>query len=136
MEKIFSINTISNKINQLKEWWRKLSRPFKVASIFIILVIFIFSYFFTFEIIKPFEGEITKGKPIVRKLCEMQTSCYAVVGYYPCSFAKKEIPGSLNRWKGYNGCSEETEGYFYYESNSQGGINIEFCHCGDLYKPE
>jgi hypothetical protein len=98
----------------------------------IFFLIFI-CYIFIFVMWRPFMGEITQDKPIMKKLCTMQAACQTGVGDYRCSYKDQLRESSiyhLQKWGGYKGCNESTNGYA--KKGDIGYITIKACVCGGL----
>ncbi|MBI2575590.1 hypothetical protein HYV84_00090 [Candidatus Woesearchaeota archaeon] len=98
-------------------------KPLKIIG-WIVLI-----YFLIFFIFRPFQGAITEDSPFMRTLCKMQAACHAGSGPYSCS--PRGENKELEKWKGYKGCNESTNGY-ETSSNNRGYINVESCNCGGL----
>jgi hypothetical protein len=99
----------------------------------IFFLIFI-CYIFIFVMWRPFMGEITQDKPIMKKLCTMQAACQTGVALYQCYSEKQDKyiqNENLIQWEGYYGCNKSTAG-FYERDDGYKGIYVEGCGCGGL----
>lgn len=103
----------------------------KRRNVIMIIIALIFAcafYVFIFGIKRPFDNEITDGRPFIRYLCQMQSKCHSAVGIYGCSEDQNSRSfHKLSRWRGFKGCNNNTKGY---EAN--GFIRLEYCGCGGL----
>ena len=98
------------------------------------LIILFILYVSIFVVLRPFMGEITQDRPIMRVLCEMQADCSASRGDYYCSSNGGTYDEKFKKWSDYNGCNESTEGYSVYENGGKkwGRVYVESCVCGGL----
>ena len=82
----------------------------KKNTVIILVILFLFiSYIYIFIGKRPFGGEITQDRPIMKMLCEMQMECRAgIAEAYACT---EEVDSDwyrrLSRWKDFEGCKNK-----------------------------
>ena len=83
---------------------------------------------------RPFDGMITKDRPVIRTLCQMQVVCNIGEALYQCYSVKQHkyvVNARLEAWPGYNGCNQSTLGFREMDDGYK-GIYVEGCGCGGL----
>jgi hypothetical protein len=121
---IFSTVTYFSKNTEKKAKIKKFSLV--LTLIFLLLI----SFSFTFQIYRPFMGEITEDRPFMEFLCNLQFNCGSGKGPYSCAIDDIKYNKELKKWKGYNGCTNSTKGF--YEKEGHKYIVVKSCGCGGL----
>jgi len=102
-------------------------KKFNLKKIIIVIAIILFFYFLIFSFWQPLDNEITQNRPIIKFLCKMQpANCkISVSPSYPCSGIEDSYwMNRLNRWGGFHGCNNQTQGY-----REDGYVTVETCSC-------